>query len=253
MVLQNLVANKISINTVNDEQRDFVFNLMKAYNVRSFFKKSGTKDLDNRNLYEKSMHKALDILLESEKSTERINKFLPKRFKKDINKNQKSILLNAMMLFDIRNAIASLFRNGFIKPLEYESAIESKLKSEKSNVESTKLRRQRLDEITQKEKTIDFNLFNYYFKYSSPSDTYKKMNKVDTENNKVEVNFIKVDMTILNKDFENVPKDDVDKIEKMNKIAKIVELILHFNNEGQEGRGSQILTPSQMLSRLPIL
>ena len=79
------------------------------------------------------------------------------------------------------------------------------------------------------------------------------MNKVDTENNKVEVNFIKGDTTNLNKDFENVPKDDVDKIEKMNKIAEIAELILHFNNEGQEGRGSQILTPSHMLSRLPIL
>ena len=34
------------------------------------------------------------------------------------------------MLFDIRNTIASLFRNGIIKPLEYQSAIKSKPKSE---------------------------------------------------------------------------------------------------------------------------
>ena len=38
----------------------------------------------------------------------------------------------------------------------------------------------------------------------------------------------------------------------MNEIKDIVELILYFNNEDQEGSGLKILTPSQMLSRLPI-
>ena len=32
-----LGANKISINKVNDDQRDFVLDLMKGYNVNSFF------------------------------------------------------------------------------------------------------------------------------------------------------------------------------------------------------------------------
>ena len=108
MILKNLVANKISIATVNDDHRDFVFNLMKGYNVSSFFKKSATKDLDNRNLYEKSKRKALDTLLECEKIIERIKTILPKRFQKDVNENQKSVLLNAMMLVDIRNAIVTL-------------------------------------------------------------------------------------------------------------------------------------------------
>ena len=196
------------------------------------------------------MHKVLDILLECEKSTERINKFLPKRFKKDINKNQKSILLNAMMLFDIRNAIVGLFKNGFIKLLRYQST--KKPKSEESIAEITKLRGRRLDEIAQKKKRIDFNLFNYYFKYSSPSDMYKGLNKADTESNKVKVDFIKDDMINFKKDIENASKDDVDKIEKMNKIANIPERILYFNNENQEGSGLKILTTNQMLSRLPI-
>ena len=86
-------------------------------------------------MYEKSKLKAFDILVKYEKSTEGIKKFLPKRLKKDINENQKSILLNAVMLFDIRNAILSLFRNGFIKPLEYQSAIKLKPKSEESIAE----------------------------------------------------------------------------------------------------------------------
>ena len=38
----------------------------------------------------------------------------------------------------------------------------------------------------------------------------------------------------------------------MNKIADIVELILNFNNDDQQGKGLKILTPNQMLSRLPI-
>ena len=147
------------------------------------------------------------------------------------------------MLFDIKNAIVSLFKNCLIKLLEYQSNSKSKLKpkSEESIPERTKIRRQIIDENAKKEKTIDLDLFNYYFKYSS-----------DTGSNKVKVDFIKNDMTNLKKDIENVSKDGVDKIEKMNKIADIVELILYFNNEDQEGTVLKILTPSQMPRRLPI-
>ena len=51
---------------------------------------------------------------------------------------------------------------------------------------------------------------------------YRNLNEVDTENNKVKVNFIKNDMT----DIKNPSQDDVDKIEKMNKILlKLVKLL----------------------------
>ena len=39
---------------------------------------------------------------------------------------------------------------------------------------------------------------------------------------------------------------------KINKIADIAELILYFNNDDQQGQGLKILTPKQILSRLPI-
>ena len=42
MLLKNLIANKIDINTVNDDQKNFVFDLMKGYNRSSFFKKVST-------------------------------------------------------------------------------------------------------------------------------------------------------------------------------------------------------------------
>ena len=41
-------------------------------------------------------------------------------------------------------------------------------------------------------------------------------------------------------------------IEKPNEIVNIVEEILEFNKQKQEGKGLKILTPDQMLSRLPI-
>ena len=42
------------------------------------------------------------------------------------------------------------------------------------------------------------------------------------------------------------------KNKKPDKILKIVEDIFKFNEQQQSGQGLKILTPSQMLSRLPI-
>ena len=95
-------------------------------------------------------------------------------------------------------------------------------------------------------------MFSYYFRYSSPSDMYKIWWEVDTENKKVKVDVIKDDITDLKKDIENMGKHDVDKIKKINEIMDLAELFLYFNNEDQEGSGLRILTPSEMLSRLPI-
>ena len=41
-------------------------------------------------------------------------------------------------------------------------------------------------------------------------------------------------------------------IEKPNKIIKIVEMILKFNKQNQQGEGLKIITPNQTPSRLPI-
>ena len=49
-----------------------------------------------------------------------------------------------------------------------------------------------------------------------------------------------------------MPKDNIYKIEENEKIIDIVEKILEFNRLNQSGQGLKILTPNQMLSRLPI-
>ena len=82
--------------------------------------------------------------------------------------------------------------------------------------------------------------------YNTLSDTK------NTEKHNIQVNLIKSSLIDLKKDTGNASKDDVNKIEEINKIVDIVELILNFNQQNQEGKGLKILTPSQMLSRLPI-
>ena len=46
--------------------------------------------------------------------------------------------------------------------------------------------------------------------------------------------------------------EDEKRIEQPERIVNIVEKILEFNERSQRGQGIKILTPNQMLSRLPI-
>ena len=85
-----------------------------------------------------------------------------------------------IQIFDIRNTIFSLFRNRFVKSLDYQGTVklEQEPKPEESVEERTKLIKQRLNEIAEKEKKIKLELFKRYFKYSSPIDMYKNLNKL---------------------------------------------------------------------------
>ena len=56
----------------------------------------------------------------------------------------------------------------------------------------------------------------------------------------------------LQRIIDYTPKDDAAKIEENEKTIDIIERILYFNLLNQPGKGLKILTPSQMLSRLPI-
>ena len=55
----------------------------------------------------------------------------------------------------------------------------------------------------------------------------------------------------LKEEIKNMSKKERE-IENPESIVKIVEMILNFNKQNQEGKGLKILTPNQMLSRLPI-
>ena len=75
------------------------------------------------------------------------------------------------------------------------------------------------------------------------NDNKKKNSKI--------VNVIKSWLSDLKNEIENISEEEKE-IEKPNEIVNIVEEILEFNKQKQEGKGLKILTPDQMLSRLPI-
>ena len=68
--------------------------------------------------------------------------------------------------------------------------------------------------------------------------------------NKILVSIAESGLGDLKNEIKKMIEDEI-KTEKPNEIVDIVEKILEFN-EQQEGKGLKILTPSQMLSRLPI-
>ena len=62
---------------------------------------------------------------------------------------------------------------------------------------------------------------------------------------------INIGLKDLKKEIKEMSKDGI-KIEKPDKIVEIVDEILKFNKQNQSGEGLKILTPNQMLCRLPI-
>ena len=79
-------------------------------------------------------------------------------------------------------------------------------------------------------------------------DLYRTNDKY--KNNEL-VNVIKSGFSDLKNEIENMGEEEKE-IEKPNEIIDIVEKITEFNNQNQQGKGLKILTPDQMLSRLPI-
>ena len=70
----------------------------------------------------------------------------------------------------------------------------------------------------------------------------QKKNRVDTINKQ---------LTKLKNSVKNAPKNDKLNSEENEKITDVVEKILEFDRQKQ-GQGLKILTPNQMLRRLPI-
>ena len=103
-----------------------------------------------------------------------------------------------------------------------------------------------------KRKNINNDLFHYYFNYSTPNNMRSKLGNVKGEINKDQVYLIKKALTKIKNIVKNVPKDRRFKIEENEKIIDIVQRILKLNNKNQLGAGLKILTPDQMLSRLPV-
>ena len=81
---------------------------------------------------------------------------------------------------------------------------------------------------------------------------YKKLRETEGERNEDQVYLIKEVLNRMKKAIKNVSENETLKIEQNKKIIIIASYILYFNQLKQKGQGLKILTPNQMLSRLPI-
>ena len=109
--------------------------------------------------------------------------------------------------------------------------------------------------IENESKGINYDLFKDYFNLVAPTVLTKKLCETKNKNKNNElVELIKVRWSNLKDVIEKMSEDEI-KTEKPDKILEIVKEILDFNNriQKQQVSGSKILTPNQMLSRLPIL
>ena len=66
----------------------------------------------------------------------------------------------------------------------------------------------------------------------------------------VKITLIRSGLRNLKNRIKQMPKDEIES-ERPDMIVKIVEKILDFNNQNKKGQGLKILTPEQMLTRLP--
>ena len=65
------------------------------------------------------------------------------------------------------------------------------------------------------------------------------------------IDIIKSGLSDLKNEIEDMSEEEKE-IEKPSEIIDIVEKVLNFNKQNHQGQGLKVLTPDQMLSRLPI-
>ena len=106
--------------------------------------------------------------------------------------------------------------------------------------------------IAEEETDVNEELFKRHFDFQRPSDIFNSLNNINDikKNNKL-VDVIISGLKDLKKETKEMSEEEKEN-EKPDKILKIVREILKFNKQNQEGKGIKILTPNQMLSRLPI-
>ena len=174
--------------------------------------------------------------------------------------NEKNrVLESARKLSDARDEIINLFEKGTFpykdntfktkeKEWEKESEEESEEESEKERFKKF------LEYIENESKDINYDLFKDYFDVLVPSALAKKLYETKNKNKNNElVELINFRWSNLKDEIEKMTENEI-KTEKPHKILEIVKEILDFNkkNRKQQGLGLKILTPNQMLSRLPI-
>ena len=109
-----------------------------------------------------------------------------------------------------------------------------------------------IEKITDKLTNRQVELFNKHFRFKTPFTLLKKIYQTNDREEKNKV------VSIINSGLKDL-KEETKEMTKLDKIIKdpdlienIVKKILKVNEKNQQGQGIKILTPNQMLNRLPI-
>ena len=106
--------------------------------------------------------------------------------------------------------------------------------------------------INREKLPINNELFKKHFQLENPILMHKVLYETkDKEKKSKLLNIFNRGLEDLEKEIKEMSKEEIE-IEKPYNIVKVVKKILDFNKHGQEGEGIKILTPNQMLRRLPI-
>ena len=111
-----------------------------------------------------------------------------------------------------------------------------------------------IERMTDREDThVNQEIFLKHFKIQKPSLMYKVLRTTnDKERDSNLVDMFSSALKDFKKETKNMTEEEKE-IEKPDEIVRVVKMILDFNEiDQQKGQGLKILTPNQMLSRLPI-
>ena len=222
------------------------------YNNQNTKDLKNTKNTINKNTFDLKNEKKFRAKVTTSKTSRNEAKKLYKELiQKDIDalEREKSNSIKKNNILKILENIGAIFTGAY---LHYEE-VPKETRFERNIAERVKSRRQRLDIINKKKENINNELFNHYFGYLNPIIMLERLrNDESDEKNKDLVESINKKLTKMKNIVKNVPKDKVSRVEENEKIIDIVERILELNSEKQLGLGLKILTPNQILSRLPI-
>ena len=130
---------------------------------------------------------------------------------------------------------------------EYENQVKVEREEEKENLKEIVLNKNSDKELEKNE------LFKKHFSsFGKPGDMFDLLYDInDKEKNSELVSVINSGLKELEEEIKKMSENER-KNEKSDEIVRIVKRILRFTNQKKKEQGLKILTPNQMLSRLPI-
>ena len=176
---------------------------------------------------------------------EALDSYSPKD--KKYNEAKNSLINNAKNFYEGRKKIIEGFKEG-IFPIKPDDEFEQQTSKKPIKTDANAFN----EWINKEETDINKELFKRHFNFRKPSSMLKDLSQInDKEKNNKLLSVINSGLKDLKKEIKEMSHEERE-IVKPDKIVKIVEEIIKFSKQIQQGKGLKILTPSQMLSRLPI-